>query len=144
MAAEWLRNGCGMAAEWLRQRRRKRSCYLLQLATFSVEKVAERRKLVSMGWVTGAFMRVRKRRRKTFNLQRNAAQSPSAPKGKQRSKLKRYRWKSISKIPTTQWAVSTYNGLCRARSQRSAILKAVSMNTPMKSSGSIAGWRLAV
>ena len=44
----------------------------------------------------------------------------SAPK--QHSKLKQYHCKSISKgyvpkIPTTQWAVSTYNGLCLAGNQ---------------------------
>ena len=56
------------------------------------------------------------------------------------SGLKRYHWKSIlkeyvPKIPTTQWAVLAYNGLCRAQSQPcSAVLKAKteSMNTSIK------------
>ena len=67
----------------------------------------------------------------------------SPPKGKQRSKLKHYRWKSmisgiskryVLKIPMTHWAVSTYNGLCHTQNQRSVVLKpkTESMNTSMK------------
>ena len=76
--------------------------------------------------MTRAFLRARKRRRTTFNIQ-EAPHKPSVPKGKQGSKLKRYLWKSIlkgyvPKTPMTQWAVSTYSGLCRARNRRSAVL----------------------
>ena len=63
----------------------------------------------------------------------------SLSKGKQCSKLKHCCWKNILKryvlkILMTQWAVSTYNGLCRARNQRSAVLKpkTESMNTSVK------------
>ena len=48
----------------------------------------------------------------------------------------------VPKIPTTQLAVSTYNGLCCTPSLRSWELKAMSMNTSIKSSGSIAGWSM--
>ena len=65
------------------------------------------------------FFESEKEKENDFQPTKKRRTKPSAPEGKQRSKLKRYRWKSIlkgyvPKIPTTQWAVLTYNGLCHA------------------------------
>ena len=116
----------------------------LTLATFSVEnKVPERRKY---GMIDQSVFDSEKEKAEDFQPTKKRPTKPSAPKGKQHSKVKRYRWKSISKgyvpkISTTQWVVLTYNGLCHTRSQHSAVLKAKIeyMNTSVKSSGSIAG-----
>ena len=120
-----------------------RETVLVLSLTFSAEKkVPERRKY---GMSDRSVFESEKEKAEDFQPTKKHWTKPSAPKGKQRRQLKRYRWKSISKgyapkIPT-QWAVSTYNGLCRARNQRSTVLKAKteSMDTSIKSSGSIAG-----
>ena len=112
--------------------------------TFSVEKkVPERRKY---GMSDRSLFESEKEKVEDFQPTKKHQTKLSAPKEKQRRQLKCYRWKSISKgyapkILTTQWAVSTYNGLCRTRNQRSAVLKAKteSMDTSIKSYGSIAG-----
>ena len=119
-----------------------RKTALVLSLTFSVEKkVPERRKY---GMSDRSVFESEKEKAEDLTYKETRTK-PSAPKGKQRRQLKRYRWKSISKgyapkIPT-QWAVSTYNGLCRARNQHSAVLKAKteSMDTSIKSCGSIAG-----
>ena len=70
---------------------------------------------------------------------------PSAPKGKQLSKLKCFCWKSILKgyVPKILQHSGQFQCTmdCRTRNERSAVLKAKteSMNTFIKSSGSIAG-----
>ena len=112
------------------------------------------RKKALVLWVTGAFLSVFESKKEEDNFQptKKRRTKLSPPKGKQRSKLKHHRWKSVIssiskryvlKIPTTHWAVLTYKGLCHTRNQRSAVLKpkTESMNTPMKA---IAGWRLSV
>ena len=111
--------------EWLQQQGRKRSLSLT-LATFSVKKkVPERRK---NGISDRSIFESEKEKAEDLQPTKKRHTKPSAPKGKQRSKLNRYCWKSISKgyipkIPMTQWVVSMYNGLCRTRSQRRAVLK---------------------
>ena len=98
-----MRNGCSDEGKSARS---------LTLATFGVEKVPERR---NMGCLTGAFLRARK---DDFQPTKHRTK-PSAPKGKQRNKLKCFRWRSISKgfvpkILTTQWAISMYTMDCVA------------------------------
>jgi len=102
-----------------------RKTALVLSLTFSVEKkVPERRKY---GMSDRSVFESEKEKAEDFQPTKKHWTKQSAPKGKQRRQLKHYCWKSISKryapkIPT-QWAVSTYNGLCRARNQRSAVLK---------------------
>ena len=67
-----------------------------------------------------SFFESEKEKEDDFQPTKKRRTKPSAPKGKQRGKLKCCRWKSISKgyVPKilTQWAVSTYNGLSRVKS----------------------------
>ena len=97
--------------------RKKALMLSLTLATFCVKKkVPERHKYGMSDW---SVFESEKEKVKDFHPTKKRPTKPSAPKGKQRSKLKCYRWKSIlkgyvPKIPMTQWAVLTYNGLCRA------------------------------
>ena len=96
----------------------------LNLATFSVEKVPERCKYGMSDWSVFDS----EKEKEDFQPTKKRPTKPSAPKGKQRSMLKRYHWKSILKgyvlkILTTQWAVLTYNRLCCTQNQRSAVLK---------------------
>ena len=124
--------------------RKKALMLSLTLATFSVKKkVPERHKYGMSDW---SVFESKKEKVKDFQPTKKRPTKPSAPKGKQYSKLKHYCWKSIlkgyvPKIPTTQWAVSTYNGLCHTRNQRSTVLKAKteSMDTSIRSFESIAG-----
>ena len=120
-----------------------RKTALVLSLTFSVEKKVPER--LKYGMSDRSVFESEKEKAEDFQPTKKRWTKPSAPKGKQRRQLKRYCWKSISKryapkIPT-QWAVSMYNGLCRARNQLSAVLKAKteSMDTSIKSYGSIAG-----
>ena len=101
---------CGMAAA----ARKKALMLSLTLANFSVEN---RHKY---GMSDRSVFDSEKEKAEDFQPTKKRCTKPSAPKGKQRSKVKHYRWKSISKgyvpkISKTQWAVSMYNGLCRAK-----------------------------
>ena len=121
---------------------RKRSCYLLHWQPL----VSTRRclKEVSIGWVTVAFLRARKRRRMIFNLQKSGAQSrlfikESSPVS----------WSAI--VGRVFWKYWWHSGQfwrtmdCVTRKISVALkAKTESMNTSIKSSGSIAGWRLVV
>ena len=67
----------------------------LTLATFSVEKnVPERRKY---GMSDRNVSESKKQKAEDFQPTKKWHTKPSAPKGKQRSKLKHYRWRSTSK-----------------------------------------------
>ena len=91
--------------------RKKALMLSLTLATFSVDKkVPERHKY---GMSDRSIFESEKEE-DDFQPTKKHRTKPSAPKGKQCSKLKRCCWKSISKryvtkIPMTPWAVSTYN-----------------------------------
>ena len=93
-----------------------RKTALVLSLTFSVKKKVPERRKYRMS--DRSVFESEKEKAEDFQPTKKHRTKPSAPKGKQRRQLKRYHWKSISKgyapkIPT-QWAVSTYNGLCHA------------------------------
>ena len=108
----------------------------LTLATFRVDKKVQEGRKYGM---SDRSVFESEREEDDFQPTKKCRTKLSLSKGKQSSKLKHCCWKNILKryvlkIPTTQWAVSMYNGLCWARNQRSAVLKpkTESMNTSVK------------
>ena len=123
--------------------RKKALVLSLTLATFSVDKKVEEKYKYRMS--DRSVFESEKEKEDDFQPAKKHRTKPSAPKGKQRSKLKCCHWKSISKgyVPKILRHSGQFQHTmdCRERNQRSAILKAKteSMNTFIKSSGSIAG-----
>ena len=99
---------------------RKKALVLSLTLTFSAEKVPERRKYGMSDW---RIFESEKEEAEDFQPTKKCCTKLSAPKGKLHSKLMRnhcmeeyFEGGYVPKIPTTQWAISTYNGLCRVRS----------------------------
>ena len=113
-----------------------RKTALVLSLTFSVKKKVPERRKYRMS--DRSVFESEKEKAEDFQPTKKWRTKPSAPKGKQRSKLKRYRWRSMFRKYRrhSRQFRRTMDCVTRKVSRRSAVLKAKteSMNTSIKTS----------